>query len=848
MPGLGQVDDASGQGGGSAGPFHRSAAGTVLGASAALLSSTALAPAQDEAGIAAGISLVDVLATIRPHEWAALGLNIGVVVFAVVTGIGLLRTRARAAQADARAREEINALKLALDRANELLTLDPHIVVVWGGDGDEPEIAGDVSLVTTLPAPRRVLAFGSWLPAERAAELERAVEALRRTGTPFKQDMVTLDGRPIEAEGRAIGGRAVLRLRVVSGVREELVQLRSRHEALTRETETIRTFLGTLPFPVWLRDADGRITWVNAAYAAATDAPSEPQAVASGTELMEPADRAEAARRRRAREPFAKRVAAVAAGQRRVFDVIERPAALGAAGIAVDVTELETARAELAVEMETHKRTLDQLATAVAIFDANKRLVFHNEAFRQLWDLDPAFLHQGPADGDILDRLRERGDLPEQSNYREWKKALHRVYEAVDTEPRIHEWPLPDGRFLRVVQNPDPAGGVTYVFDDLTQRLKLETQVQALGRVQRETIDHLDEAVAVFGSDGRLSLSNRAFAALWELPAEILEAKPRIDQITGLCLPYVKDGGVWSDIRAAVTALAYERRQHTFRIERTDGSVLDTVTAPLPGGATLVTFRNVTDMVMVERALTERNEALEAAARIRNDFVHHVSYQLRTPLTTIIGFAQVLDDPAVGPLNDKQREYLGYIGASSASLLSIINDVLDLATIDAGVMELELSDVDIRATIQAAVDAVKDRLAENQNRIEIRAARDLGTFRADAQRVRQVLFNLLSNAIGFSDRGGLIVLDAAREGEEIVFKVRDQGAGIPPDMVGRMFERFETKTTGTRHRGAGLGLSIVQSFVQLHKGRIEVESAPGKGTQVKVTFPAHLDGYSKAAE
>ncbi len=111
-----------------------------------------------------------------------------------------------------------------------------------------------------------------------------------------------------------------------------------------------------------------------------------------------------------------------------------------------------------------------------------------------------------------------------------------------------------------------------------------------------------------------------------------------------------------------------------------------------------------------------------------------------------------------------------------------------------------------------------------------------------------MLFNLLTNAIGFSDRGGLVVLDAAREGEEIIFKVRDQGRGIAPDLVGRMFERFETRTSGTRHRGAGLGLSIVQSFVHLHRGRIEVESAPGAGTQVKVSLPANLEDLSKAAE
>lgn len=843
MPGLPRVDDASGGDGESQPAPAWRALRLVPATAAALLASTALVAASESAP-----TFPELVGAIRAHEWAAFGLNVGVVVFGVVTAIGLLRARAGAAAAARHARREINELRLALDRNTELLTLDPHVVVVWGGDRDEPEITGDVTLVTDLPVARRVLAFGSWLPADRAAELERAVDALRGAGTPFRLDMVSQGGRPIEAEGRPIGGRAVLRLRLVAGVREELVQLRAGHDALVRETATIRSFLGALSLPVWLRDAEGRITWVNTAYAAATDAADGARAVAAGNELLDPADRNEAARCRGARTPFAHRVAAVAAGQRRIFDIIETPAGAGSAGIAVDVTELETVRSELSVEMETHKRTLDQLATAVAIFDAGKRLVFHNEAFRQLWDLEPAFLHQAPTDGDILDRLRERRLLPEQSNYREWKKTLHGVYEAVDTEPRILEWPLPDGRFLRVVQNPDPAGGVTYVYEDLTQRLQLETQVQALGRVQRETIDNLDEAVAVFGSDGRLSLSNRAFAALWDFDAKVLDGRPKIDQVASLCMPYVRDGGIWSDVRAAVTALADDRRPRSFRIERTDGSVLDTGTAPLPGGATLVTFRNVTNMVMVERALTERNEALESAAKLRNDFVHHVSYQLRTPLTTIIGFAQVLDDPSIGPLNDKQREYLGYIGASSASLLSIINDVLDLATIDAGVMELELAEVDIRATIQAAVDAVRDRIAENQIRIETRIARDIGTFRADAQRVRQVLFNLLSNAIGFSDRGGLVVLDAAREGEEIVFKVRDQGAGIAPDMVGRMFERFETRSTGTRHRGAGLGLSIVQSFVQLHRGRIEVETAPGSGTQVKVTFPAHLGDFSKAAE
>ncbi|QCK85632.1 PAS domain-containing protein [Phreatobacter aquaticus] len=844
MPDLAKVDDASAQDmvPGGARLARRSA--RLIGTTAsALLCSTVLAGAAEHP-----ISFSEALAAIAPHEWAAFGLHVGVVVFGVVTGIGLLRTKAQAITQGRRHREEIAGLKLALDRSNELLTLDPHVVVVWNGDAEEPSIWGDVSLVVELPAARSVLAFGSWLAVEKAQVLERAAERLRSSGTPFKLEFVTLQGRAVEAEGRPIGGRAVLRLRLVSGVRAELAQLRDEHDAVVRDTDAIRSFLSALPMPVWLRDAEGRLTWVNEAYASATETENGPHAVARGIELLEPADRTEAARLRAERSPFSRRVTAVSAGARRVFDAIERPAALGSAGLAIDVTELEAVRSELVVEMETHKRTLDQLATAVAIFDARKRLVFHNEAFRQLWGLDPAFLHQAPTDGDLLDRLREQRKLPEQPNFREWKASLHSVYQAVDTEPRIHEWPLPGGRFLRVVQNPDPAGGVTYVFDDLTQRLLLETQVAAFGKVQRETLDTLDEAVAVFGSDGRLTLHNRAFRMLWDLDQTVLDAKPHIDQIAGACLSFVKEPTAFSQIKGAVTGLNDQRRQQASRIERSDNSVLDAVTAPLPDGATLVTFRNVTDMVMVERALTERNEALEMAAKIRNDFVHHVSYQLRTPLTTIIGFAQVLDNDAVGALNDKQREYLGYIGASSASLLSIINDVLDLATIDAGVMQLELTDVDIRAAMQAAVDAVQDRLAENQTRVEMRCAKDIGSFRADAQRVRQVLFNLLSNAIGFSDKGGLVVIDASREGDEIVFKVRDQGQGIAPDLMNRIFDRFETRSTGTQHRGAGLGLSIVQSFVTLHKGHVSVDSTPGQGTLVKVTFPANLADYSKAAE
>ena len=199
----------------------------------------------------------------------------------------------------------------------------------------------------------------------------------------------------------------------------------------------------------------------------------------------------------------------------------------------------------------------------------------------------------------------------------------------------------------------------------------------------------------------------------------------------------------------SVTAID-NREPISARIERRDGAVLDLATMPLPDGATLVTFQDRTDTVNVERALRERNEALEAADSIKIDFVHHVSYELRSPLTNIIGFTNLLGDPAFGPLTQKQSEYLGYITASTNALLALINNILDLATIDAGAMTLNLGDVDIRASMEAAAEGVQDRLVKNRITLDIRAPANIGSFTADERRLRQILFNLLSNAVGFS--------------------------------------------------------------------------------------------------
>jgi signal transduction histidine kinase len=645
-----------------------------------------------------------------------------------------------------------------------------------------------------------------------------------------------LGGRHLEIEGRAVSGRAVMRIRDVSGDRLDATRLRDSQARTLFELDALRTLLDAIGSPSWLRDGQGRLRWVNAAYAAAVETSDAAAAVLRNAELLDHPVREAVALARADGQLWRDRVPVVVAGARRMFDVIEVPVEGAAVGMALDVSESETLRGELTRLTQAHSRTLDQLSTAVAIFDRSQRLVFHNAAYRELWGFDQSFVDQIPTDSEILDRLRAARRLPEQADYRGWKASLLSAYQSPETSEQI--WYLPGGRTLRTVISPNPQGGVTYLFDDVTERFNLESQFNALTRVQGETLDALKEGVGVFGTDGRLKFFNPAFAQLLKLDPPALEDKPHIDQVAALCEPVCPDPVAWQALRGVVAGLQDGRRGFEHRLFCRDGTVLDCTAAPLPDGATLLTFIDTTANVNVERALTERNDALIDAAKLRNDFVHHVSYELRSPLTNIIGFVQLLGDDSVGPLNPKQREYAGYVTKSSAALLAIINDILDLASIDTGAMELSLDEVDIAATMQAAAEGVQDRLAESDIRLQVVSMDGIGSFRADGKRIRQILFNLLSNAIGFSSPGQTVSLAALRRPDEVVFKVTDTGRGIPQAVLDHVFDRFHTHTIGSRHRGVGLGLSIVRSFVELHGGRILIDSVSGQGTCVTCIFPA----------
>jgi signal transduction histidine kinase len=807
-------------------------------ASAAVLPTAVPAEAQRLAGIDLG-ALGNELAAL-----AWLSVTVGTALAAIAAFA--LYLRGRRDDRSLAAQKEIVALRSALDRTKTLLDADDQRTILWDSAIAPASVIGGLPERTGAPVDKAAfLQFERWLTPESAAEVDAAVEKLKRKGEAFQLVARTLADALLEVSGRTSGRRALVRVRELSGDRRSFAELSEQAEHVIDEMAALRALADAMPVAMWRRNRLGRLTWVNAAYARAVEAANADAVLSAGIELLPSRTRDAIKEAERAGNVFRDSATAIVAGERRRMQVVDFALADGSVGCAIDLSDLDVAREDLRRTTETNARTLDQLAVGVAVFDREARLRFHNAAFRHIWDLSAETLAALVDEGSILDQLRADRKLAEQANYRDWRARHLAAYRS--NARREELWHLPDGRTLKMIAVPNGEGGVTYVYENVTEQISLESRLKALLALQGETLDHLTEAVAVFATDGRLKLFNPVFANIWRLSPARLRQEPHISDIIAECQAIYASRAEWDEIRTAVTDLDHDAPT-TGRMYRPDSSVIDYATVALPEGLTMLTFVDVTDSARIQRVLSERNEALEAADRLKSEFIQHVSYELRSPLQTIIGFSELLAGEAAGGLTQSQREYIEHIDSSSRSLLALINDILDLATVDAGIMSLDIEEADIAAVAHSAVEGLRDRLGEQRIELEMAIPRDIGTFHVDAQRVRQILFNLVSNALRFSNAGGHIRVSAARQGGFVRFTVADNGVGIPEAALPDIFRPFEAHSPQGRRAGAGLGLSIVKSLVELHGGTVEIASREGVGTTATIRLPALPAAAAAAAE
>lgn len=718
----------------------------------------------------------------------------------------------------------IREAQAQVERSSLFLTADRQLLVAWNGPKGEPEFEGDPGIIMETTTPQRVLDFGEWLPPEDARRLDQKVLQLRSEGAAFSEQLKSLRGDHVEIEGRPVAGRAVMAIKIATGERLALARMMDEKNALESAQKQLQTVLEAIPQPVWLRDRAGKLGWVNTAYAQAVDAPGRDTVLTTQAEILDSDDRAVIRRTQAHQGRYQGSVTAIFAGQRRKVDVVEVAGPEGGGGFALDISELEATRLALERQMEAHVRTLDELPTAVAIFDRQQRLTYSNRAFADLFALDGAFLSSHPANGELLDHLRSKGRLPEATDFRQWKASLLAQYAATETSE--HGWRLPNGRSLRVVITPNPQGGVTYLFEDETERFTLATSYDQLKNTQWETLMALSEGVGVFGSDGCLQLSNPAFAKVWGIAPEKLQGAPHVEEIGTAATR--STGATWRAISQIVCSLSEARDDAQFEATNTDGRLLIVATTPLPDRATLVTITDVTDTVEAEKRLREHNDALKQAARLRTDFIKSVSFELRSPLTSVVGLAQALAEGVAGELTPRQLAYAQDLSRAADAVLALTSDILDLAGVETGGgVELVREDVDLATAIQDAMEGLKDRLGDAKVRLALNLQAGITHIHADPKRFRHIVFNLLANAVSFSVPGDTVRLAVRREGEGVAIEVSDTGRS--PGITGG---------TPNVEREHGLRFSLAKALVLLHGGRIEVSDDPRGGHLTTVLLPA----------
>jgi signal transduction histidine kinase/PAS domain-containing protein len=711
----------------------------------------------------------------------------------------------------------------------------PLAVFCWRRDSEEIALG-------RLPGGSTGFSFASFLAGIETADAARiaaAVDDLKDAGTAFSAAVSALGGAAYEIEGRpASNGDSLMWLADVSAIRHA----EAARGAALADAAALGAMIDALPMPVWRRDRDLRVIDCNAAYAAALDLPRE-AVLAQAAELApeNEQDRTLAlARAAIGGTAVSERCHVVIAGSRRLLRLNEAPdGSRGTIGFAIDLTELESAEGELARHVNAHGQVLESIQAAVAIYGADKRLSFYNAAFVRLWGIEEEWLAGEPALDELLERLRERRRVPEYADFRAFKRQQLDMFTSL-IEPQTELMHRPDERTLSVTVSPHPLGGLIFVYEDVTDRLALERSYNTLIEVQRETLDNLFEGIAVFGSDGRLKLHNPAYRKIWGLAEADLTGEPHAGDIVEKTRGFYEGGGNWPALREGIIAEVTAQTQPKGPLDRRDGSVLQRATVRLPDGNVLLTYLDVSDTARVERALRERNEALETAGRLKSEFIANVSYELRTPLNAIIGFAEILANQYFGPLSARQLDYSRGIIDSSHRLLSLINDILDLATIEAGYMTLEIDRIEVSDLLEAVMTLTRERARNQDLSLTISCPEGIDAIEADERRLKQALFNLISNAIKFTPAGGAVRLDARQDNGDLILCVADTGVGIPAADQERVFEKFERGNPYSRDSGAGLGLSLVKSLIELHGGSVTIASEPGSGTTILCRLPARL--------
>lgn len=690
------------------------------------------------------------------------------------------------------------------------------------------------------------------LTAEQLAELTASVRRAQKTAAPFRQ-VVTPRGsrRSLALRGHLAdpqvspGGAALVWVFDFSDSESELVELRGEAARAKADFAALVGLIEAAPMPMWFRGPEGDLRLVNSAYVEAVGGESADAVVEEGRELIESVDGLTAAQvavqAAQKSLPIERMVAATIGGQRRALRVSDLPLGdEGIAGYAVDVEEMEELGRAFRAFREAQRSMLDQLSAGVAQFDAKQQLTFANQPFQRSFGIKPAAMLDSPRFERVLDLARDAGRLPEARDFPAWRRERLGWFAA--SEAQEEAWPLADGTHLRVVAQPMPDGGLLLIAEDRTEQLRLSAVRDTLLRTRTATFDSLFESLAVFAPDGRMQLWNRRFAADWALDPDFLDTHPRIEALLTRIGARLKRPGQSKAVGDVVRAATLDRKQTGGRVALADGRTLEFAGVPLPDGNGLLTVLDITDSVKAEEALRERNAALVEADAMKTRFLANMSYEFRTPLTSIGGFAELLDAGLGGELSGQGREYVAAILSSVDRLGEQIETVLDLSQSEAGMLPLAQEEIEVLPFVTRLVEERADRIAAGGISVDLRGDRGAGSITGDRRRLGRALGHLIDNAIAAVPQGGRILIELsrrkARNRDLARIVISDNGPGLDPAALARALDGVKLTADGkASERRKGLGLPLARQLIEAHGGSFELLSEPGQGTAAIVELP-----------
>ena len=761
----------------------------------------------------------------------------------------VLSARGRLARADASQR-----LARRLSRMIEEAPALPLLVRADGRIEGPSRLAGWIGL-DAMPGYLSELDAGEkGLDEVQLSQLSDAVRKAQKTGAPFELALTPRGGRrSLGARGHLAdpqvspGGAALVWFFDFTESVAELRRLRGEAASARADFAALAGLIEAAPLPMWFRGPDMTLRLVNSAYVKAVGAGSAADVVSAGTELIEPVEGVSAAKI--AQQVFAKRmpvervVSATIGGQRRSIRVSDLPLGDdGVAGYAVDTEEMEELQRQFRRFRDAQREMLDTLSAGIAQFDEKRNLVFANQPFLRIFGVPQAWVVDTPPFDRVLDRMRDSARLPEVRDFPEWRRERQGWFLA--REPREEPWHLSDGTHLRVVGQPMPDGGLLMIFEDRTEQLQLSATRDTLLRTRTATFDNLFESLAVFGPDGRLQLWNRRFASELGLDEAFLATHPRADALLSRIAKLLKRPAQVSTIGQVIQSASLDRKQQSGRILLADGRSFAIAGVPLPDGNGLLTVLDITDSEKAEAALRERNAALVEADAVKTRFIANMSYEFRTPLTSIGGFAELLQSGLAGELTPQAQEYVSAILSSVERLGEQIENVLDLSQSEAGTLPLAAEPVDMFPLLGDVVRERAERLAEAGIALDLRGSAAIGGATGDRRRLRRLFGQLIDNAIAATPRGGRILVEATRRkagrGSKGALQVvvSDNGKGMDPAQLARALEGLKISADGRSvERRGGVGLPLVRQLVAAHGGTFELLSEPGAGTSAMVTLP-----------